>query len=59
MGGISVALLMRRQNCFFCDVMMRALSGGRVFNGLIFHLQPFQVNDPNKRIVGLPNLALL
>ena len=44
---------------FFADVMMGALAGGKVFEGLVFHLQALEMNDLKIKFAFIPNLALL
>jgi hypothetical protein len=44
---------------FFADVVMRALAGGEILEGLVFHLQSLEMNDLKIKFAFIPNLALL
>jgi hypothetical protein len=44
---------------FFADVMVGALAGGKVFEGLVFHLETLEMNDLKIKFAFIPNLALL
>ena len=44
---------------FFADVTVRALAGGEVLEGLVFHLEALEMNDLEVKFAGIPNLALL
>ena len=40
-------------------MMMDAFPGVQTGDGFVFHLQTFQMNNPQKLVALLPNLALL
>jgi hypothetical protein len=44
---------------FLADVMMRAFAGGKIFEGLVFHLQALEMDDLKIKFAFIPNLALL
>jgi hypothetical protein len=44
---------------FFADVMVMSLAGGEVFEGLVFHFQPLQMQDVEVEVALIPDLALL
>ena len=43
---------------FLADVMMGALAGGKIFEGLVFYFQAFEMNDLKIKFAFIPNLAL-
>lgn len=40
------------------DVVMRALPGGEIVHGFVFHVQPLQTHDAQILVAVFPNLAL-
>jgi hypothetical protein len=54
MGGLDEAA-----KFLFADVMKGALAGGEAFDGLVFHLQAFQVQDAVVVLAEFPDLVLL
>lgn len=39
--------------------MMGPLAGGEILESLVFHFQPFQMEDVEIKVALVPNLALL
>jgi hypothetical protein len=58
-GGKEDGVFDEAAEFFFADVVMRALAGGKIFEGLVFHLQALEINDLKIKFAFVPNLALL